>query len=146
METIQDSKSCSFLVCRMNLIENDPSGQPVLGVDPKFVGIPSMFSADCNLLVITIDITFDVTFNKFMPLQLFGLARSPFFSKILREPLYHSSMFISPLKYFIHMSNKVRLFSSLRVFYGVWRDTVKTTSFMESEFFYCIQELEVRKR
>ena len=58
-------------------MENDPSGQPVLGVDPNCVGIPSIFSADCNLLVITIDITFDVTSNKLIPLQLFGLVRSP---------------------------------------------------------------------
>ena len=63
----------------MDLMENDPSGQPVLGVDPNCVGIPSIFSADCNLLVITIDITFDVTSNKFIPLKLFGLVRSPFF-------------------------------------------------------------------
>ena len=60
-------------------MENDPSGQPVLGVDQNRVGIPSMFSADCNLLVIPIDITFDVKPNKCIPLQLFGLVRSPFF-------------------------------------------------------------------
>ena len=91
-------------------MENDPSGQPVLGVDPNCVGIHSMFSANYNLLVITIDITFDVISNKFMSLQLFGLVMSHFFGKIFRKPLYYSSMFISPLKYFIHMSNKVRLF------------------------------------
>ena len=97
-------------------MENNPSGQPVLTVDPNCAGIPSIFSADYNLLVITIDINFDVTSNKFILLQLFGLVRSPFFGRIFREPLYHSSMFISSLKYCLHISNKVRLFSSLRAF------------------------------
>ena len=66
-------------------MENDPSGQPVLGVDPNYVGIPSMFSTDCNLLVITIDLTFDVTSNKFITLQLLGLVRSPFFVRFLEN-------------------------------------------------------------
>ena len=91
-------------------MEKDQSGPPVLGVDPNCAGIPSMFSADYNLLVIIIDINFDVISNKFMPLQLFWLVMSHFFGKIFRKPLCYSSMFISPLKYFIHMSNKVRLF------------------------------------
>ena len=60
-------------------MENDPSGQPVLGVDQNRVEIPSMFSADCNVLVISIDITFDVTSNKVIPIQLFSLVKSPFF-------------------------------------------------------------------
>ena len=64
---------------------NDPSGQPVLGVDPNCVGIPSMFSADCNLLVITIDINFDVTSNKSIPLQLYGLVWSPFLVRFLEN-------------------------------------------------------------
>ena len=99
-------------------MEKDQSGPPVLGVDPNCVGIPSMFSADYNVLVISIDITFDVTSNKFIPLQLFELVRSPFFGRIFREYLCYSSMLISPLKYFLYMSNKVRLFSSLRT---LWR-------------------------
>ena len=85
-------------------MENDPSVQPVLGVDPNCVGIPSMFSADYNLLVITIDITFDVTSNKFIPLQFFGLVRYPFFGRIFRKPLCHS------LKYCLHISNKYTYF------------------------------------
>ena len=60
-------------------MENDSLGQPVFGVDTTCMGIPSMFRADCNLLVITIDTTFDVTSNNFIPLQLFGLVLSPFF-------------------------------------------------------------------
>ena len=93
-------------------MENDPSGQPILGIDPNCVGIHSIFSTDNNLLVITIDITFDVTSNKFNLLQLFGLVRSPYFCWIFRKPLCHSFMFISSLKYCLHISNKVRLFSS----------------------------------
>ena len=66
-------------------MDNDLSGQSILGVDPNCVGIHLMFSADCNLLVITIDIIFDVTSNKFIPLQLFGLVRSPFLVKKLEN-------------------------------------------------------------
>ena len=75
-----------------------------------------MFSTDCNLLIITMDITLDGTFNKIIPLQLFGLERAPFLGKIFKLPHYHSSMLTSPSKHFTQISNRVCLFSSLRSF------------------------------
>ena len=89
-KTTQVFKSCSLFNCKINLIECDPSEQPVFGDEPNWKGMPSILRADWSLLVIIIDITFEVTSNKLIPLQLLVFDQSPFFGSIFRLPICQS--------------------------------------------------------
>ena len=59
--TYHVSISNSFLICSIYFFENDPSGHPILGVNPNCVEVIKSPDTHWSLLVITIEITLETT-------------------------------------------------------------------------------------
>ena len=108
--------SCSFVICNKERRENETLGQPVLGEAPNCKGVPILSRTNYKREVITKDIILDITSKRLIPLQLLGLAKYPFFGRILKLPICYSGTLRSPLKYSEQISNKYFLFLTSKAF------------------------------
>ena len=65
-------------ICSKERREKDTSRQPMFGDDSNCKGLLYFFKASLILGFIIIDISFETTSSKLIPLQLFGFEESPF--------------------------------------------------------------------
>ena len=84
VKTTQDYKLLPFRVYNSEWREKKPSWQPILGETPNCKGVPYFFKLFWILELSIIDISFETTSSKLIPLQLFGCEVSSFFEGIFR--------------------------------------------------------------
>ena len=84
IKTTNDYKLWSFRVYNSERREKKPSWQPILGDTPNCKRVPYFFKVFWILVLSIIDISFETTSSKLIPLQLFGCEASSFFDFFFR--------------------------------------------------------------
>ena len=102
-----------FVSAIANEEKKEPPGHPILGDAPNCKGVPCFFKAIWSLILRIIDINFETTSSKLIPLQfILGFEVSPFFGRIFRFPICQSSIYTLPSKKSDHICINTFIFSS----------------------------------